>query len=58
MVLKTKLQAAKVIFLWFLGVLALILAVIGDKTVNIPQNILDVHIFLSLTRLGVIFKTL
>ena len=35
--LKTKPQAAKVIFLWFLGVLALILAVIGDNTVNIPE---------------------
>lgn len=35
--LKTKPQAAKIMFLWFLGVLALILAVIGDKTVNIPE---------------------
>ena len=44
MVLKTKLQAAKIIFLWFLGVLALILAVISDKTVNIPE-IFEMFIF-------------
>ena len=35
--LKTKPQAAKIIFLWFWGVPALIVAVIGDKTVNIPE---------------------
>ena len=55
--LKTKPQAAKIIFFVVLGVLALILAVIGDNTVNIPEIFRCSH-FLSLIRLRVIFKTL
>ena len=35
--LKTKPQAAMIIILWLLGVLALILAMIGDNTVKILE---------------------
>ena len=55
--LKTKPQAATIIILWFLGVLALILAVIGDKTVNIPE-IFEMFMFFEFVKIIVRFETL